>query len=74
MYKISDLYIAAFLKSIWFEYTIEAVWKRCYFIFPDEAKKSVEELVVNSDRSNHNVNASLFINEIKQLKAYVNNL
>lgn len=74
IYKITDLYITAFLKAIGYEYTIETNWKRCYFIFPAEAKELYNEYIQNSDKSVHNVNASIFVNEIKQLKSYVNNL
>lgn len=73
-YKLSDLYIAAYLKSIWYEYTIESTGKRCFFSFDEKARDEVQNFVQNSNRSNFNVNASIFTNEIKQLKAYVNNL
>lgn len=73
-YRISDLYIAAYLKAIGYKCTIEANGKRCFFIFDEEVKQYVSDFVQYSDVSIHNVNASVFVNEIKQLKAYVNNI
>jgi hypothetical protein len=73
-YKISDLYIAAYLKALWYKCDIEANGKRCFFIFNEEVKPLVGDFVQSSSIEQHNVNASVFVNEIKQLKAYVNNI
>ena len=73
-YKISDLYIAAYLKALGYKCEIEANGKRCFFIFNAEVKPLVSEFVQNSDINSFSVNASIFVNEIKQLKAYVNNI
>ena len=73
-YKITDLYIAAFLKALWHKCEIEAVGKRCYFTFDEIVKSEVSDFIQTSNIEDHNVNASAFVNEIKQLKAYVNNI
>ena len=73
-YKISDLYIAAYLKALGYKCEIETNGKRCFFQFDNEAKLKVADFIQSSDISQHNVNASVFVNEIKQLKAYVNNI
>ena len=73
-YKISDLYIAAYLKALWYKCEIEANGKRCFFVFSDEVKPLIAKFVQDSDTESHTVNAALFVNEIKQLKAYVNNI
>ena len=73
-YKLSDLYIAAYLKALGYKCEIEQNGKRCFFIFNEEAKYRVSEFIQSSDSLDYNVNASAFVNEIKQLKAYVNNI
>jgi len=52
---------------------MEIEGRRCFFIFNDSAKKDVAGYIQNSDRNSLNVNASVLINEIKQLKAFINN-
>ena len=44
-YTITDLYIAAYLKAIGFDCTIELKGKRSFFVFPLEAKIKVQELM-----------------------------
>ena len=73
-YRISDLYIAAYLKALGNKCEIEANGRRCFFIFNSEVKSLVSDFVQNSDINSFSVNAAVFVNEIKQLKAYVNNL
>ena len=73
-YKISDLYIAAYLKALGYKCEIENQGKRCFFIFDNAVKPLVSSFVQDSDISSYTVNASVFVNEIKQLKAYVNNI
>ena len=73
-YKISDLYIAAYLKALGHKCEIEANGRRCFFSFNEEVKSIVSDFVQSSDIHEYNVNASAFTNEIKQLKAYVNNI
>ena len=72
-YKITDLYIAAFLKALGYSCDTEVVNKRCHFIFSTEAREVVTDMMRNSDTTRHTVNASCLINEIKSLKAFVNN-
>ena len=73
MYKITDLYLAAYLRAVGFTCEIETKNKRCFFIFPTEAKETISEMMRQSSTDSHNVNALCIVNEIKQLKAYVNN-
>lgn len=73
-YTITDLYIAAFLKAIGYTCDIETKNKRSFFIFDPKAKQEVSDFVTNSNREHLNVNAITLINEIKQLKAFVNNI
>lgn len=72
-YKITDLYIAAYLKAVGFTCDIVSEGKRSYFIFEQEAKEQVAKIIWNTDKIHHNVNASVLINEIKQLKSFVIN-
>lgn len=73
-YRITDLYIAAYLKALGYNCTTEIQGKRCFFLFTEEAKVAVSAYISNSDRENFNVNAVTIVNEVKQLKAFVNNL
>lgn len=73
-YKTTDLYIAAFLKARGYECEIVPQGKRCYFHFKTESKEALAELMRTSDKDIFNVNATALINEIKQLKAFVNNV
>lgn len=72
-YTITDLYIAAFLKALGHRCEIENRNRRSYFIFGEEARDDVNQLITNSNKEHFNVNAITLINEIKQLKAFVNN-
>ena len=64
-YKITDLYIAAYLKALGHKCRIEALGKRCYFIFGMEVKADVSAFIQISDADQYNINANLFVNEIK---------
>ena len=70
-YKITDLYIAAFLRAIGYSNEVEVKNWRCHFLFDQEARDDVNDLMNNKE---FNVKWLDLINEIKQLKAYVNNL
>lgn len=73
-YTITDLYLAAYLKAVWFRCEIESKGKRCFFIFDLEAKEEVARIIWDTEKEAHNVNATVLINEIKQLKSYVINV
>lgn len=74
-YIITDLYTAAFLRARGYECEIKIQsWRKCVFEFPVEAKDTVVNFIKENKIEEYNVNGLVLVNEIKQLKSYVNNL
>lgn len=71
-YRISDLYLTAYLRAKWYECRVEKIsFNKFFFIFPIEAKKEVDNYISHS--IDYNVNANKIVSEIKLLKSYMSN-